>query len=253
MTILYVYWQAPETRRWYPVGVLSRSNSGYHFAYTVGAEKAQPSGFIPFGRMNDFHRVYESEELFPIFANRILARSRPEYGQFLDWIGLNGETDDPLVLLERTGGSRATDSLQLYRKPERTEAGRFDLAFFSHGISHLPKEAIHAVAGLQQGAALYPLLDSFNRFDPNAIALRTDDPAWIVGYVPRFFAPDVRECIAKAAPESVSFDVLRVNADAPLQMRLLCRFRSDWPEHFMPCSGPEYQVLEPTSERRVAG
>lgn len=253
MTVLFVYWQAPESRTWYPVGVLSRSGGGYRFAYTVGAEKAQSSGFIPFGRMSNLRQTYESNELFPIFANRILARSRPEYEQFLDWIGLDGEADDPLVLLDRTGGSRVTDSLQLYRKPEPTEAGQFDLAFFSHGISHLPKEAVQAVGALQQGATLYPLLDNLNRFDPNAVALRTDDPAWIIGYVPRFFAPDVRECIAKVVPAGISVDLLRVNPDAPLQMRLLCRFLSDWPEHFAPCSGPEYQVLEPVAERRVAG
>jgi hypothetical protein len=203
--------------------------------------------------MNNIYRVYESEELFPIFANRILARSRPEYGQFLHWIGLDGEAGDPLILLDRTGGSRATDSLQVYRKPEPNENGKFELAFFSHGISHLPAEAVPAVDSLQPGTTLYPLLDNLNQFDSNAVALRTDDPAWIVGYVPRFFAPDVRECIANVAPESVSFDVLRVNPDAPLQMRLLCRFFSDWPEHFAPCSGPEYQVLEPNAERRVAG
>lgn len=253
MTDLYVYWQAPEARRWYPVGVLSHSGSRYRFAYTVGAEKAKSSGFNLFGRMDDIHRAYESEGLFPIFANRILARSRPEYGQFLHWIGLDGEADDPLILLDRTGGSRATDSLQLYRKPEPNENGKFELAFFSHGISHLPTEAISVVDSLQIGASLYPLLDNLNQFDSDAVALRTDDPAWIVGYVPRFFALDVRECIAKAPPESVSFDVLRVNPDAPLQMRLLCRFWSDWPEHFAPCSGSEYQILEPTEERRVAG
>ena len=81
MKALFIAWQDSKTRSWSPVGRLTRESGLYHFVYTRGAEKV--SNFRPFGRMQDLHKVYQSKELFPIFANRILAKSRPEYQDYL--------------------------------------------------------------------------------------------------------------------------------------------------------------------------
>jgi len=81
MIKLYAFWQDPDTRRWYPVGMLTRKDNLYEFVYTSGAKDT--SSFIPFGRTKDLGTIYKSEELFPLFANRVLSRSRPEYDQFV--------------------------------------------------------------------------------------------------------------------------------------------------------------------------
>ena len=74
MSKLYVAWQDPETRRWSAVGRLSREGNAYVFVYTKGAELS-PS-FTPFPRMAHFDVVYSSDTLFPLFANRLLTKSR---------------------------------------------------------------------------------------------------------------------------------------------------------------------------------
>jgi hypothetical protein len=244
MRELCVFWQNPDTRRWYPVGMLTRTANLYKFAYTKGAKEA--NGFTPFGRMNDLHKVYQSEELFPLFANRVLARSRPEYDQYVRWIAAEDVPGDEMLILARTGGARATDSLMIYAKPEPNERSEFDLLFLCHGIRHLPPAAIERINALEEREELYPMLDVLNPFDVDAVGLRTNDPVWLIGYVPRFFATDIRMCVQANEPREVSLQVMRVNLDAPLQLRLLCRLTAPWPKGFASWSGPEFEPLART-------
>ena len=244
MRKLCVFWQNPETRRWYPVGILTRTADLYEFVYTKGATDAE--GFVPFGRMKDLGKIYQSPELFPLFANRVLARSRPEYDHYVRWIGADTAPDDEMLILARTGGARATDSLTVYAKPEPNERSEFDLLFLCHGIRHLPRAAIERINALKEGDALYPMLDVLNPFDGDAVSLRTNDPVWLIGYVPRFFAKDTRMCIQTTEPSQVRLQVMRLNLDAPLQLRLLCRLTAPWPKGFEACSGPEFEPLVKT-------
>jgi len=242
MTKLYIFWQEQDTRRWHPVGMLTRTSEGhFEFKYTRGANMVR--GFVPFGRMDDLHKTYLSTELFPLFANRVLSRSRPEYQEYVRWIGAESDRYDPMLILSRTGGERATDSLLVYPKPEANERCELDLAFLCHGIRHLPQQSIDHVGRLNEGDLLYPMLDILNPFDGDAVGLRTADPVWFVGYVPRFFAKEIKTCIQATEPHAVRFRVARVNPDAPLQLRLLCRFTAPWPTGFQPWSEPEYQPL----------
>src|SRR5712691_11405148 len=100
MKALYLAWQDPASREWLPVGRLTYENKRYRFVYTSGAKKSK--NFFPFGRMRDLESVYESTDLFPLFANRILSKSRPEYQQFLHWLNVTEDEADPLALLART-------------------------------------------------------------------------------------------------------------------------------------------------------
>lgn len=81
MKALYVTWQDPDTRQWYPVGRLIHKDGSYEFTYTRGAKVSKK--FVPFGRMLDLDVAYLSNELFPLFANRMLPKSRPEYSDYL--------------------------------------------------------------------------------------------------------------------------------------------------------------------------
>ena len=48
---------------------------------------------------------------------------------------------DPMALLARSGGKRATDHFEVFPLPERNQAGEYQIYFFAHGLSHYPATA----------------------------------------------------------------------------------------------------------------
>ena len=246
MKVLFVAWQDPQTRQWYPVGKLTVEGGVYRFVYTKGATLSK--NFIPFGSLRDLHEVYRSPDLFPLFANRLISKKRPEYRDFLRWLDLQEVEAYPLVILARTEGVRATDSLTVFPCPEPDAQGRYVVHFFSHGLRHLAEESRIRINTLRAGDKLYLLPDPQNPHDGYAIALRTNDPATIVGYCPRYISRDFLE-ILENSPDSSEVHVKRVNTDAPIQLRLLCTLTADWPETFKPCSSDFYQELGHDADR----
>jgi HIRAN domain len=240
MTVLYVAWQDPKDRQWIPVGRLSFDGHLYCFVYTKGAQ--QSPNFLPFGGMLELTTVYESRELFPLFANRLLAKTRPEYPHLLDWVNIPHDHDDPLVLLARTGGMRETDSLAVFPCPERQADGTYVMHFFSHGIRYLPPPVIEAVDTLAPGDRLLLMPDPQNAFDRDALALRTASIAMIVGYCPRYLSRDFLTLL-EANPETTYVIVERVSRDAPIQLRLFCSLTAPWPAQFQPCAEESYLPL----------
>lgn len=240
MTDLYVAWRDPETRGWFPVGQLSFDGEVYRFVYTKGAKSPR---FFPFERMEDLDVTYKSHDLFPLFANRLLSKKRPEYSDFLQWVAVPAGQDDPLTLLARTGGIRETDTLAIFPCPERTIDNTYQVQFFSHGLRHLSAGSEERVHNLRPGEQLYLMLDSQNSHDPWAVALRTDDPLALVGFCPRYFAQDFCFLLDRSGPKAVRVIVEQVNYEAPLQLRLLCRLTAPWPEDFRPCAGDVYEPL----------
>lgn len=238
MKTLFLAWQDPVERGWYPVGRLSFEGERFQFVYTSGARHSR---FNPLGSMQDLEKRYQSTELFPLFANRILPKSRPEYRQILNWLDLNANQDDPLELLALTEGIRKTDTLVVFPCPEEQKDGTFVARFFSHGIRYLPDDSIHRISELKPGERLYLMHDMQNEVDPFAIAFRTGDPTSLVGYCPRYLSQDFRQVIADANEVEVSVE--RVNSDAPTQLRLLCSLKAPWPEEFRPCEGGDYAPL----------
>ncbi len=240
---LYVGWQDEETRRWYTVGALSSNNEFYYFSYTKGAQLAlQNSKFIPFSRMNDLDKQYKSEELFPIFSNRILPKSRPDYSEYLEWMGLEDQEIDPLAILTRSGGEKATDNLQIYPMPEKTEDGKYKAYFFVNGMRYLPTPVVDLIEKLEIGSQLFPMLDCNNSKDTLAVALRADDPTVLVGYCPRYIAEEIGE-LAQNLNHSLKITVNRINKSAPSQMKLRCKVEAIWPEDFQACNREEFKLL----------
>ncbi|MGN2246942.1 HIRAN domain-containing protein [Frateuria sp. GZRR35] len=241
MKALFVASQNPDTRAWTPVGKLTRTSDGYRFAYTKGI--LDFPNFTPFGRMSDVTVPYLSKELFPLFANRILAKNRPEHSEYLGWLGLSATKHDELEELSRTGGLRATDSLELIPCPAPSPDGFYEEFFFCRGLSHLPAATQSRANELVRGERLYILRDIQNGWDSDALALRTDDPVSLVGYAPAYFARDFSELLRRQGPNSAVVTVEKVSPSAPLQYRLLCRLRAPWPEGFSPCSEERFKEI----------
>ncbi|MDY0030283.1 MAG: HIRAN domain-containing protein [Pseudobdellovibrionaceae bacterium] len=236
---LYVGWQDTETRRWYTVGVLSEDKGSYVFAYTKGAILAKSAGrFVHLPRMTDFYKLYKSEELFPIFSNRVLPKSRPEYKNYLEWMGMEEQDVNPLTFLARSGGEKATDNLLVYPMPEKTADGKYKAYFFVHGLRYVPESTLELISSLQIGQRLFPMADLNNSADSLAIALRADDPAFLIGYCPRYIAKEIGE-LAKRPNCSLEITVNKVNKEAPFQMMLSCKAEAIWPEGFDVCDKEE--------------
>jgi hypothetical protein len=233
-TELILVWKNPKGNVWIPVGKLYYKSKKYFFEYTKGAIKASDDGyFIPFGQMKNLGDIYESKELFPIFQNRLLQKSRSEYDDYLEWLALDRKMVTPLEELARSGGIRATDNLQLFPVPASIN-NLYEVKFFSHGIRHLPPHYIERINHLSSGEKLYLMRDVQNEYDSYAIALRTGNPTEIVGYVPRFFSEDLTKLLRLVHPNEINVVIERINMEAPLQFKLLCKVNSIWPNNFKP-------------------
>lgn len=241
MKRIFLTWQDPETHRWLPVGQLSKDRDDYRFVYTKGAQSSDR--FVPFGRMTDLHAVYVAKELFPLFSNRLLPKSRPEYRDFLIWLGLDASADDALDLLSKSGGIRATDTLQVFPCPEPTPENTYVVEFFSHGIRHLNESDRERIKQLRPGERVYLLPDIQNAHDPTALLMRTGDPISLVGYCPRFYSAEFSKLIALVGSDPVDIRVSGVNPTAPLQFRLRCRLTAPRPAGFAACAQDAFEPL----------
>ncbi|MDZ4818829.1 MAG: HIRAN domain-containing protein [Planctomycetota bacterium] len=245
MSSLFVAWKqsTPENGGWRPVGQLQHSEGLFRFWYTKGA---QQKGFRPFDQMEKLDRIYESEELFPLFANRLLPKSRPEYESYLRWSGFDADhSPDPISVLSVTEGLRQTDSIEVFPCPLPTADGLYLNRFFLHGIQWLSDWAVQRINRLEPDERLMLMPDSQNEHDSRAVAVRTNSERTMIGYVPRYFAYDVRQLLEHCAVESVQLRVARVNLDAPLQNRVLCEIRSCWPSGFQPCDDEQFAPISP--------
>src|SRR5687768_16221493 len=140
MSTLFLAWQdAKSSRAWYPIGRLeSKSNNGpYRFSYVRGAQKAnQESRMAPLEAFPNFHEVYESDELFPLFSNRILHSGRADFEEYLRLLDIDPSTTDPLEILAVSEGRRQTDNLEVFPKIKIDPDGFFRCRFFLHGWRH---------------------------------------------------------------------------------------------------------------------
>lgn len=225
---VFVAWQDPVSRRYFPTGRLSRvmSEAGvlYRFDYVRGAVDAYSQGFRPFEAFPAMNRCYEDDRLFPMFANRLIPPNRSDYAPFVRALGLDPDRADPLDILARSGGRRATDGLEMFSRPVPLGKGQSCVACFAvHGVRHMPRSAADRILSLGNGDKLYLLHDRQNPVDSHALLLRTVDYV-NVGFVPRYLVPDTWELMQGTDPQDVEFSVDRVNPPpVAVQQRLMCR------------------------------
>ncbi len=245
MRVLFVAWQDPLSREWHPVGRLTFDGLIYQFNYTKGAK--QNKNFLPFGNMRNLGQIYQSDALFPLFSNRLLTKSRPEYKDYLHWLNVKEPYDD-LALLALTEGRRETDSLEVFACPEPDDHGKYHTRFFAHGIRYLNDHTIQLINNLRVDEKLLLMPDPQNLEDRFAIALRNSNVT-VVGYCPRYLTHDFHALLRDNEVKEFKIFVERVNPNAPIQLRLLCKAYAFWPSDFKPCSGEDY---EPISGRHAS-
>lgn len=243
MSTLFVAWQSPApTRAWFPIGRLdAENNDKFSFGYTRGALDAQrESGFEPLVSFPKFEDRYESNELFPIFKNRVLDPGRKDFAEYLGWLDLDPEHADPIEILGLTGGERQTDSLEVFPKIIKHADRSFSCRFFLHGLRHVSEPAREKANNLAPGSDLRIAVE-LNNPTGLAIQLQTDD-CYMIGWSPRYLVRDLIEVI-NAHPD-VSASVVRVNEyGAPLARRILVELKGRLPASHEPMSGGQFELI----------
>ena len=240
---LFVAWRSggDDDGCWGPVGRLEQIDDGYRFVYTRGAQSLK--GFVPFPEMPELEAVYESDELFPLFANRLLAQSRPEYQAYLTWGGFDPDhPPDPIAILGITEGRRATDSIEVFPRPQPDAEGCYISKFFLRGVRWLDPRGLKRIEKLEPGEQLLLKPEPQNPRDPQAMMVlaATAGDGEKIGYVPRYLAQDIGDLYNQCGQEAATVWVERVNHTAPLQQRVLCRMNACWPQGFQPCGRDEF-------------
>lgn len=247
--ILYVSWFNPENSFICPVARLleRRFSPRYRFAYIEGARTALAQGFTPFVGFDELDCIYESDGLFPLFANRLVIASGvgdPASASVLDLVPAGG---DPFLVLARSEGRERTEKLELFGLPARDpDTGDLLYRFLVRGISHVAFGE-EAVQGLAPGHELFCLSDWQNPNDPMAVVLRTVNPHQMVGFMPHYLGEEVARLREAGA-------ILRVLAErvspspAPRHQRLMCVMRARAAPGFRPFSSFRYMPVNPEAD-----
>jgi hypothetical protein len=196
--------------------------------------------------------TYHSSELFALFSNRLLPKSRPDYREFIEWLHIPESEAEPIVILARSGGRRATDTYEVFPEPQVETGGSAVLHFFVHGIRHSSKGAVERSESLTRGERLLILHDLQNPHDRNALALRTADVVpgdfHLLGFCPRYISEEVLPFV-RENPDQVRVDVAHVNPPpAPAQLRVLCSMRLPASASARLFQGRKYLPLDGTAQ-----
>jgi hypothetical protein len=239
---LFVSWRDPDSGSIHPVGLLTRhiaeDGEAYSFVYLKSAERL--SEFEPLPGMPDLYRRYDSARLFPVFANRVMPRTRPEFDLLAARVDLAGDAD-PFEVLARSGGRRATDRVEVFLAPERTSNGSSSVLFFARGIRHVPGAA-DAVSGLRAGDELILVDDPQNLYNHPAVILRASDGQQI-GWVPDYLVEHVHELRQLNGADPIVSVEHANDITVASHMRLLCRLTAPWPDGYVPFSDAAFQPL----------
>lgn len=244
MTTLFLIWQDPTSRVWFPIGCLTANASKFNFRYVNGVQEAlEKTDFQPLISFPDIEKTYESNYLFPLFSNRIMRPSRPDYEQYLRSLRLEPGENDPIAILSRSGGRKATDHFEVVHCPEPNDIGRYETYFFLRGLRYRQKDELERAEQLKPQENLLIVPEPENEYDPLAVKIKAEDNIFI-GYCPRYLAPDIHQLLQLSA-EDLRICVERVNVrPTPIQQRVLCRVTATWPQNFHPFSGEEFQPIQ---------
>jgi hypothetical protein len=219
---LRVVWQDQATRAFHEVATLivpADDDGEYVFRY----RHPLPESFVAFAAFPDTSRDHRSPRLFPFFANRIMSARRADYDEYLAALGLTRDEATPFEMFARTGGGRATDTVQVIPDPVVQGDGTVEQLFLAFGVRH-QVDADELLATLNPGDELVLRAEPDNPHDARAILLdaRHNRP---VGYVPGYLLDEVHD--ARNAGADVRVYVEQANGpDVPAHLRLLCRMRT---------------------------
>lgn len=225
---LFLLWRDPRTKRYFSVGQLVRRTEAprYEFRYLPGYVAAHRHGLDPLLSFPDRDAVYESDQLFPFFENRLMRKSRPDFAAYVQSLDLDPATATDMEILGRSGGERATDSFRLLPEPEPVaeHPGHYQILFFATGMRRQGSGTWQHIVALTAGDRL--ALGDDGRLSHAGVP---------VGEVPAPLRALLPECV-----DDVVIEVVRRNRAAPRFMVLCrCRFQSTEVLHPLLTAAPD--------------
>jgi len=255
VSVLAVTWQHPFTRKISAIGILSLDTDGcYRFEYVKNVLTIED--FQPLIGFPDLFENYQSDHLFPLFAQRVMDPRRPDYVRYVNALGIS-ESSTPWEQLSHSGGRRTGDTLQLLPVPVPADdqPGIWEVKFLVHGMRYIAErkrylnasevsvtheEFEQALQALKPGSHLQLIPEPTNPVNDLAYVV-TNSNGLPLGYLPDVFTEDVDQL----GVENVSCTAEIVNSlKAPWHMRLVAKLRCKAPEGFHFFSSEAWQ---PTS------
>lgn len=235
-----VGWQHPVTRAVDAVGLLEFDGKSHRFEYLRRA--SQVRGFRPFIGFPKLDTRYESEDLFPLFAQRAMSPKRPDYSRFLRSLDLD-DTASTWEQIARTEGRLAGDTIHLVPEPVVEPNGATTGCFLVAGIRHRmpdPEARDSVLSRLHPGDLLELRDEPTNPVNPRAILVSQSEKVDI-GWVPNMLVEYVHQ-VRLMGNETIS--VRHANGpSAPTHMRLLAELRGQVPPGYQAFSGPAWQTM----------
>ena len=246
MTTLYLAWQNVRSRRWFPIGRLTRYEidpNEYEFAYVQGARQAEElSPFWKVPGFPDIERRYTASEIFPMFRSRVMNMSRPDRPEYLSYLGIDEHNWDEVTELSVSGGRGRLDRFEMFPEIVPDADGRFSSRFILHGLRHTNSDSIRRSESIEAGERLELSFQLNNPEETHAISVKTRDH-YVLGWLPRYLVSWLHHDSAWMVTEA-NATVARMNLGAPLSHRLLVDFSGRLPPRFTQMRDlPEYQPI----------
>jgi hypothetical protein len=241
--VLFVAWQNPSTRRIFPVARLLRRSTEpkWEFVYIEGARTALEHGFELFHGFRSLEDVTRSEELPPLFGNRLMPKTRSEYPVYLQRLGLDQDAEE-IPVLARSEGLRASDPVELFGLPAYdTARQRYRFYFFLRGIRYV-EGAEACIAGLRAEHLLDLRPEPRNPVDGLAICVHGRPSEAKIGWVPATLVEDLHELRQRGSELSVTVQQINPHP-GPVQTRVLCRLEASFVEGFVPLATERYRPI----------
>lgn len=249
---LVVTWQHPNSRLISPVGMLNFDGQTYSFYYIRNAVDVEDFG--PFLGFPELETHYESERLFPLFAQRAMTPRRPDFVRWVTRLGLS-EDATPWEQIARSGGRREGDRIQLFPVPVVSD-GRIDCDFLVHGMRHVlegellvgrrlrqppTRDELEALLStLRPGDELQLLDEPTNQVNPLAILTTTTDD-FPLGWAPNLLVDEIHRIpnrnTLKATARAIN------GPEAGWHLRLLVHLTAEVPDDFKVFQGPSWESL----------
>lgn len=239
ITELLVTWQQPDTRAMLPVARLSFDGEAYRFNYLPTVSSID--GFRPLIGFRDVGETYESDELFPLFQERILDPARDDFERVLTELDLDPSSATPWEQLVRSGGGSEGDTLQVTPLPHE-DMGDWECTALVAGVRYFQMKSVRTgqgetpiysaqefeavLASLEVGSSLEVRKEIDNVYNSDALLLFTPD-GHVVGYLPDWIARvSAAARLAGGADPTVQVD--RVNSvESGWHLRILVSVKWD--------------------------
>ena len=234
-----ITWRNRVKREITPVAVLDNFGpADYQFQYLDGVNEVE--GFRPFIGFPDFKTIYLSTRLWPFFELRVMDRKRPDFAEYVNWLGLQSDAST-LDILSRSGGGNKGDSVHLVEAPIVAADGTTEAIFLARGVRYALRDhgTEKSASSLMPGNKLVLGDDLTNEANPRALLLETPNGD-AVGWV-----PDLLVDWARAIREGDgNVELLQNNHRAPWHARLLVRASGRLPSPMRLFSGGVWPSMD---------